>query len=126
MGAESTHFQDNNNARNEKPFRFSLPGLSVFSDRGYLRVESSAENLGSRLFPSLSFFGIPMIEAIFQPVACDMECGVRGGTCGTSSGVGGSIGTREGDGAVDGRLRIGRRSFGGDLMFPLSDDLLTP
>lgn len=116
------HFQGNR-ARSEKPFRFS-PRAPIFSEpEGYLRVESSAENLGSFLLPSLSFLGIPMIEVIFQPVACDMECEVRGGTRGTSSsGVGGSMGSRDGDGAVYGRLRMGRRSFGGVLAFSLSGD----
>jgi len=88
---------------------------------GYLRVESSAEYLGSRF---LSFFGVLTIELItFQP--CNPERGCRGGTWG-SSGVDGSIGTSDGDGAVDGLLRIGR-SFGGDLTgFALSGVWLTP
>lgn len=116
-GRESIHLHDNK-ARSEKPFRFSPPGLSVFSEL-YLREESSAENLGSFLLFSLSFFGMPTIEVNFQPVACDIECELRG-TRGTSSGVGGSMGSRDGDGAVDGRLRMGRRSFGGVLAFFLS------
>lgn len=118
------HFHDNN-ARSEKPFRFSPPGLTAFSEpEGYLRVESSAENLGSHLLLSLSFFGVLTIEVIFQPVARDTECELGGGTRGTSSGVGGSMGNKDGDGAVDGRLRMGRRRFGGVLAFSWSDDWL--
>ena len=124
LGSRSTHFHENN-ARSEKPFRFSPPGLMGFSGpEGYLRVESSAENLDSHFLPSLSFFGVVTMEVIFQPVARDAECEPRGGTRGTSSGVGESIGTRDGDGAVDGRLRIGRRSFGGVLGFSLPDGWL--
>lgn len=120
-GSRSTHFHDKN-ARSEKPFRFSPPGLMGFSEPvGYLRVESSAENLGSRFLPSLSFFGVVIMEVILQPAARDTECELTGGTCGASSGVGGSMGNRDGEGAVDGRLRIGRRNFGGDLTFSLSD-----
>jgi len=104
-------FHDNRLRR--KPFRFSPPGLSVFSGlEKYLRVVSSAESLGRRFLASLSFFGVLTMEEItFQPVACDMECECEGGTFGTS-GVGANMGTRDGDGAVDGRLRIGRRNFG--------------
>jgi hypothetical protein len=121
---QGDHFQDNSSARREKPFRFSPPGITAFSGPdGYLREESSAENLGNRLLFSLSFFGVLMIEVIFHPVARDTERGLRGGTCGTSSGVGGSMGTRDGDGAVDGRLRMGR-SFGEGLTPPLSGDWL--
>lgn len=123
-GSRSTHFHDKN-ARSEKPLRFSPPGLMGFSGPGgYLRVESSAENLDSHFLPSLSFFGVVTMEVIFQPVARDTERELRGGTSGTSSGVGGSIGTRDGDGAVDGRLRIGRRNFGEVLAFSLSDGWL--
>lgn len=120
-GSRSTHFHDNH-ARSEKPFRFSPPGLTGFSGPGgYLRVESSAENLDSHF---LSFFGVVTMEVIFQPVLRDTECELRGGTSGTSSSVGGSIGTRDGAGAVDGRLRIGRRNLGEVLAFSLSDGWL--
>ena len=105
------HFRDNNPRK--KPFRFSPPGLSKFSEpEGYLRSASSAENLGSRFLVSFPFFGILIMEEItLQPVACDKECERGVGICETS-GVGGSMGTRDGDGAVDGRLRMGRMNFG--------------
>lgn len=124
-GEGSLHFHKSKD-RSENPLlRFSPPGLPTFSEsEGYLRVESSAENLGSFLLPPLSFFGIPMKEVNFQPVARDMEWGLRGGTRGTSSGVGDSMGSRDGEGAVDGRLRMGRRSFGGVFTFSLSGDSL--
>lgn len=61
-----------------------------------------------------------------QPAARDVEWEWRGGIWGTS-GVGGSIGISDGDGAVDGRLRIGRRSFGEVLALSvLSGVWLTP
>ena len=105
----SFHFRDNN-PRKEKPLRLS-PGLSEFSGlEGYLRVESSAENLGNHFLVSLSFFGVLRMEEITpQPVFWDAECGCKGGIRG-SSGEGVSIGTSDGDGAVDGRLRMGRGS----------------
>ena len=108
------HFHDSN-PRREKTFRLPPAGLPEFPEPdGDLRGESSAEYLGSRFLASLSF-GVPTMElSMFQPVARDTERGCRGGTRG-SSGVDGSIGTSDGDGAVDGRLRIGRRLFGGDL-----------
>lgn len=111
---EGNIYFQGNNARSENIFRFSLPGLSVFSEpETYLRGESSTESLGSRFLPSLSLFGVLTIEVnTLQPVACDMERELGGGICGTSGG-GESIGTSDGDGAVDGRLRMGRGSFGG-------------
>lgn len=111
-GRKSSHFRDNR-ARKEKPLRLSPDERSVFSElERYPLVESSADDLGNHFLASLSFFGVPMKdEKILQPVACDMECECIGGSCGMP-GVGGSMGSREGDGAVDGRLRIGRRGFG--------------
>lgn len=119
----ASHFRDRN-PRKGKPFRFSPAGLSKPSG-GYFRVESSAENLGSRLLASLSFFGVLRMEEItLQPVACDVES--RGGIWGIS-GVCASIGTSDGDGAVDGRLRMGRGSFGGVLaLWVWSGVLATP
>jgi len=70
----SLYFRDKNPRR--KPFRLSPGGLPVFSEpEGYLRVESSAENLGSHFLVSLSFFGTLTMEEIApQPVVCDVEC----------------------------------------------------
>ena len=115
------HFRDNNPRR--KPFRFSPAGLPMFSElEGYLRIESSAENLGNHFLASLSFFGVLTTEEnILQPVACESRRGIWG-----TSGVGASIGTSDGDGAVDGRLRIGRGGFGEVLMLcTLSGVLVT-
>jgi len=73
------HLHDNHPRR--KPFRFSPAGLPKFSGpEGYLRVESSAENLGSHFLASLSFFGVLTTEENTpQLAACDMECEWRGG-----------------------------------------------
>ena len=126
-GGEDRHFRVNNPRK--KPFRFTPPWLSIFSEPGgNLRAESSAENLGNRLLASLSFFGVLMKEVMMlQPVACDMEREfIVAGILGTS-GAGGSNGTVAGDGAVNGRLRMGRIGFVGFLtLSPLSSVWVIP
>ena len=124
---ENLHFRVN--SPRKKPFRFTPPWPSIFSEPGgYLRAESSAENLGSRLLASLSFFGVLMKEVMMlQPVACDIEREfIVAGILGTS-GAGGSNGTVAGDGAVNGRFRMGRIGFGDFLtLSPLSSVWVIP